>query len=176
MEGALFTTPLPLSLLAADGQSCSICLEPYIEPSPHGNAESQAGEWAVRIDLVAESSSLRRCCGHVLGKKCLAAHLRSAGPWKRRCPLCRGVWFHETVRLSRAGRRSHRSQSFSYSRRAIRATSVAAGHTSRDRSSSPVHEKLQMQEGSGEVGRTLEQVEQTLRELYSQPADTKLSQ
>jgi hypothetical protein len=193
MEVALFTTPLPLHLLAADDRLCSICHEPYIEPPSHGCTQAdQAGEWAVRIELVAESSSLRRCCGHVIGKQCLAAHLRSQGPWKRQCPLCRDVWFRNTNRPSRTSRRSGQSEALPDRGRATRSTALTTGNTNRDRSRSPLHErdeqqtsqenapesfvqrvreKLQIQKGSDEVGRTLEEVEQTLRDLYGQPAN-----
>lgn len=196
MQGALFTTPLPLSLLESSDGSCSICLEPYIEPPSHGSARGdQEGEWAVRIELVAEISAWRRCCGHIIGKQCLEAHLRSSGPWKRQCPLCRDVWFRESSRPSRANRQPHQLPAFPSNERVTRSITIAAGRTSRDRSRSPLHErdeqqtqpstpqdgssftqrvreKLQIEDGSEEVGRTLEGVEQILREFYGQPVDS----
>lgn len=76
-----------------------------------------------------------------------------------------------------------------------RSITFAADRTSRDRLRSQLHErdeqqtqpsspqdgssftqrvreKLQIGDGSEEVGRTLEEVEQTLREFYGQPVDS----
>jgi hypothetical protein len=195
MEGALFITPLPLSQLAADDRTCIICYGPYIEsPSPGCIRNHHAGEWAVRIDMIAESSSLRRGCRHVMGEQCLAAHLRSPGRWKKRCPICRSVWFHESHPTSLANQDTRPVQAFPNDRRATRSSIHTAGDANRDRSRSPLHnrdeqhttarsspgnfvqrvrETLQIEDGSNEAGRSLEEVEQRLQnELYSQRADT----
>lgn len=97
-EGALFTTPLRLASLDVSDRSCPICREPYVNPirgrqSPVDGTE----EWAVRVDMIAERSGVRRCCQHVLGRKCLEKHLHSGGPWRNKCPLCRNVWFDTTI-------------------------------------------------------------------------------
>lgn len=79
-------------------RTCPICLEPYVEPVRGGPSPADgAGEWAVRIDMIAEQSGLRRCCGHILGRICLEKHLQGEGPWRNKCPLCRNLWFHVTV-------------------------------------------------------------------------------
>lgn len=192
MPGVIFTTPLFLTSIAPANRSCSICLEPFIEPpSPGSTREDQEGEWAVRVDLVAEVSALKKCCGHILGKRCLEAHLRSPGPWRKQCPLCRDVWFRPSSRAKPATRASHRLQTAPSNGRATRFTAPAADRASRGRSGSPPRErgeqqlssahslddytdfaqqvraKLQIKDGSEEVTRTLEEVEQTLREFYS---------
>lgn len=191
MQGALFTTPLPLSLLAPSDRRCSICLEPYIEPAKHDPAcEDGEGEWAVRVDLVAEISELRRCCGHVIGKQCLEAHLRSSGPWKRQCPLCRDVWFRECNRPVDGARRSSTLQAQRSTERLARSRSHSTNDTSGNGFRSPrisrdqrqtlrqnrlseragftqrVREKLEIEDGSDEVGRSLEEVEQALKDFY----------
>lgn len=196
MQGALFTTPLPLYLLASSDQSCSICLEPYIEPPLHGSTRrDEEGEWAVRIELVAGATAQRRCCRHVIGKQCLEAHLRSSGPWKRQCPLCRDVWFREPSYPTRASRHSLQSQALPRDERVTRSMALARGRTRRGRSRSLSHdrdeeqtsqpsaphdgsnftqrvrEKLHVEDGSEQVGRTVEEVEQTLRDFYGQPAN-----
>lgn len=81
MEAALLITPLQLDQLAADNRTCSICFEPYIEnPSPSCARDRDAGHWAVRIDMVAEPSSLRRGCRHIISNQRLGAcNLRDHG-------------------------------------------------------------------------------------------------
>lgn len=191
MHGALFTTPLPLLLIAPSDRECSICLEPYIEPSQRAFAqEGQEGEWAVRVELVAEVCGLRRCCGHVMGKQCLEAHLRSSGPWKRRCPLCREVWFQETSLSAEEGR--HTSELYAQRvGQAVASSRHSPSNNARlDRSRNPrnessqshtlvrpsaqspasftqrVREKLEIKEGSDEVGKSLEEVEQVLGDFF----------
>jgi (2Fe-2S) ferredoxin len=44
--------------------------------------------------MVAEWFGPKKCCGHIMGKNCLQAHVTSNGPWKHKCPLCRDVWYH----------------------------------------------------------------------------------
>ncbi|KAF1938317.1 hypothetical protein EJ02DRAFT_315470, partial [Clathrospora elynae] len=103
--GALFTTPVLLKSLAIEDRSCPICQEAYIEPVAPGKKRDEdnskeeeeddqnAKEWPVSIDMVAEHCGLKRCCGHVIGRKCLERHLQSHGAWRNKCPLCRDVWF-----------------------------------------------------------------------------------
>ncbi|KAF2845319.1 hypothetical protein T440DRAFT_278386 [Plenodomus tracheiphilus IPT5] len=97
-EGALFTTPLRLASLEDGDRACPICQELYVEPCRSNQSLPNGGaEWAVRVDMIAERSGIRRCCGHVLGRSCLEKHLHSGGPWRNKCPLCRNVWFQTTL-------------------------------------------------------------------------------
>ncbi|KAJ4984820.1 hypothetical protein SVAN01_09693 [Stagonosporopsis vannaccii] len=182
MHGALFTTPLPLSLIAPSDRGCSICLEPYIEPLHHASTqEGQQGECAVRVELVAEASGPRRCCGHVFGKRCLEAHLRSSGPWKRRCPLCRVPWFQELNTLAEQAENIPDPHAQPNDHSIAQSRPSLLNSTNRERSRIPrndrghtlqrphaqhsasftqlVREKLKIGEGSDEVGRSLEENE-----------------
>jgi|SRR5690242_16990943 len=191
MQGALFTTPLPLLLIPPNDRVCSICPEPYIEPSqPAAAQQDQQGEWAVRVELVAETSGLRRCCGHVIGKQCLEAHIRSSGPWKRRCPLCRALWFQESRLQAEETQTTSRQQAQAegqtivlsrhtllnngqYSPRGPRnewgqsSTSQEAYAQHLANFTQRVREKLKINDGSDEVGKSLEEVEQILGEFYN---------
>ncbi|KAJ8112563.1 hypothetical protein OPT61_g5095 [Boeremia exigua] len=188
MQGALFTTPLPLVLLPPSDRECSICLEPYIEPD--SAQQSQGREWAVRVELVAEVSGLRRCCGHIIGRQCLEAHLRSSGPWKRHCPFCRDPWFREPNRPASQTQNTTETQDRPARQRFTHLRSTARSNTNRERSRSPrnepsqggmsrqaplqeqasftqrVREKLRVKDGSDEVGRSLYEVEQVLNDFY----------
>ncbi|KAF2132302.1 hypothetical protein P153DRAFT_284987, partial [Dothidotthia symphoricarpi CBS 119687] len=96
-RGALFTTPISISRLESENRACPICHEQYIEPpvTEHGHQTSDR-EWAVSVDMVAEWFGRKRCCGHIIGHRCLQAHLQASGPWRNKCPLCRNVWFHHS--------------------------------------------------------------------------------
>lgn len=140
MTSALFITPLLLSQLAADDRTCSICYEPYIDfPSPGSIRDRGAGEWAVRIEMVADPSSVRRGCYHVMGEQCLVTHLRSPGQWKKRCTMCRNSWSHEAHPTSQASRGTPRVQAVPNDRRATRSSTHTAGAADRDRSRTPLH-------------------------------------
>lgn len=97
VEGALFTTPLPLASLEESDRSCPICLEPYVEPARPGHGHSGAGEWPVRVDMIADRSGIRRLCRHVFGRACLETYFHSPAPWRNSCPLCRDIWFNIVV-------------------------------------------------------------------------------
>lgn len=191
----MFITPLQLDQLAADNRTCSICFEPYIEaPSPGCTRDHEPGEWAVRIDMVAEPSSLRRGCRHIIGKECLGAHLQSPGPWKSRCPICRDVWFHEAIPTNRVIQQPRQVQATPSGRRATRSVVQTAtngdrhGHAvgsltcleqrmmQRNNCTSflqQVRETLQIADESTDAGQSLEEVEQRLKiRLYGQPANT----
>ena len=91
---ALFITPLSLAALDVDDRTCPICLETYIEPIRHaGFTPDTEKEWPVTVDMVAEQFGQKRCCGHVVGRKCLEKHLRGPWAWRNSCPLCRDIWF-----------------------------------------------------------------------------------
>lgn len=191
MQSALFTTPLPLVLIPPNDRVCSICLEPYIEPSqPAATQQDQQGEWAVRVELVAETSGLRRCCGHIIGKQCLEAHIRSSGPWKRRCPLCRALWFQESRLQAEQTQITSRQQAQPESQTVVGSRPLLRS-TGQNRSRSPqnewgesstsqelyaqhlasftqrVRDKLEIKDGSDEVGKSLEEVEQVLGDFYN---------
>ena len=97
-QSALFTTPIPLASLEAQDQICPICHEPYIEP-PHSNCTHDSDqEWPVSMDMVAERLGIKRCCGHILGRRCLEKLLQACGEWRNKCPMCRDTWYgHSTV-------------------------------------------------------------------------------
>lgn len=96
-HGALFTTPIPLASLEADNKTCPICHEPYIEPPASGCAHDSDQEWPVSVDMVAERLGLKRCCGHILGRRCLEKHLQACGDWRNKCPICRDIWFSNSI-------------------------------------------------------------------------------
>ncbi|KAF2034317.1 hypothetical protein EK21DRAFT_107943 [Setomelanomma holmii] len=83
----------PKSLNALDDKDCPICKEPYLEPPSTHHNPSPDQEWAVSIDMVADVSGPKDCCGHIMGRRCLDQHLAAPGPWRTKCPLCRDVWF-----------------------------------------------------------------------------------
>lgn len=94
----LFTTPMNLARLPNDSNTCSLCMEPYGEYIPSTpNLNDSQPEWAVRVDLAAAQDGSTRCCGHIFGRRCLERHLKSAGRWHNKCPLCRAVWFTSPV-------------------------------------------------------------------------------
>jgi len=96
-KGALLITPIPPHKL--EDINCPICQEPYSEvPSSTKVLENDSEqEWAVSIDMVAEWFGPKKCCGHIMGRRCLEKHLQAAGQWRNKCPLCRDIWFHESV-------------------------------------------------------------------------------
>lgn len=124
-QGALFTTPVPVSQLKSDNRTCPICYEQYINPSETGyDQQPSEQEWAVSVDMTAEWFGLKRCCGHTIGKKCLAKHLHAPGPWSNKCPICRDVWFcsSEDTRVSaqQQSRQDHTTQGSNTVRRSRR--------------------------------------------------------
>ncbi|KAF1842278.1 uncharacterized protein K460DRAFT_370261 [Cucurbitaria berberidis CBS 394.84] len=96
-QGAIFTTPVSLSYLEAEDQICPICHEPYIEPCQSPRAQDPDREWPVRVDMVAEWFGLKRCCGHIIGRRCLENHLRARGAWRNKCPVCRDIWLSNSM-------------------------------------------------------------------------------
>jgi hypothetical protein len=100
-RGALIITPIGRSSL--EDTTCPICQEHYSDPPSIGlNLEPELEqEWAVSVDHVAEWFGLKRCCGHILGRRCLEQHLNTTGTWRNKCPICRDLWFHEAA-LERA--------------------------------------------------------------------------
>jgi hypothetical protein len=98
-SSALFTTPIPLDKLDTDENICPICHEDYIGPpikvkgkktkTPNGSE----GEWPVSVDMFADPTGLKHCCGHIFGRQCLITHLNGEGAWRNKCPVCRDIWF-----------------------------------------------------------------------------------
>ena len=94
-KGALLITPVALSTL--EDRACPICHEPYIEASAKQETQDTTQEWPVSVDLVAEWFGHKKCCGHVMGRRCLETHLTTPGEWSNKCPICRDIWFHRFV-------------------------------------------------------------------------------
>jgi hypothetical protein len=95
-KGALLITPIALSTI--EDRTCPICREGYVEPPVTSGSEvSEDEEWPVSVDMVAEWFGPKRCCGHIMGRKCLEKHLKTVGEWSNTCPLCRDCWFHRIV-------------------------------------------------------------------------------
>jgi hypothetical protein len=95
-RGSLITTAIPLDSLS--DPTCPICHEPYASPSD----PNPTRECAVKIDFIAEWHGFKRCCGHIIGRNCLAKQVHCGRAWRNKCPICRDVWFHESVRDVRA--------------------------------------------------------------------------
>jgi hypothetical protein len=141
-QGALFTTPLALAALDNDSRTCPICHEDYTEPYTSDSNEIPGDankEWAVSVDMVAEIRGRKRCCGHIIGRRCLKKHISGRGLWKNKCPLCRDVWFginataHTgTTTSPRAVRVDHSDRSSQPLRRSLR---IAAQATTQRESS-----------------------------------------
>ncbi|KAH8710202.1 hypothetical protein GQ44DRAFT_437007 [Phaeosphaeriaceae sp. PMI808] len=94
-KGALLITAVELSSI--EDPTCPICREPYSGADGAEERPEADQEDPVSIDMVAEWFGSRRCCGHVIGRSCLFRHLTAPGAWANKCPLCRDVWFHETL-------------------------------------------------------------------------------
>jgi hypothetical protein len=98
-SSALFTTPIPLYRLDTDETSCPICHEPYIGPPIKVKGkkteipDESEGEWAVSVDMFADPTGWKHCCGHIFGRQCLITHLNGEGAWRNKCPVCRDIWF-----------------------------------------------------------------------------------
>lgn len=92
-QAALFATPVSLASLDATERTCPICHEDYIEFSSSPTLDGLDQEWPVRVDCVAEQSGLKRCCGHIFGRRCLDKHIQSLAGWRNKCPICRDIWF-----------------------------------------------------------------------------------
>lgn len=193
-KGALLITPIALSVL--EDLQCPICHELYTEPPTPNRLRGPDQEWAVRVDMIAEWFGTKRCCGHVIGRKCLEKHLKGPGAWRNKCPLCRDVWYHEVVpkdaqqptrahlRLSAAHtpRRSQRTaeqRSIDYRMSELSLSSrhgVAPAQPSRRQQRRPTSftqrllAALEVEEGSEEVKGTMEEVERRLDELYENNA------
>lgn len=188
MQFVLFTTPLSLESLDPDSRKCPICKEPYAEyQASSTESDKDALEWAIRVDMLAAIDGQRRCCGHVFGKRCLQAHIKSPTPWHNKCPLCRSTWFtqpgdpmtqsSETQDMSAPASSQRRVTGVAASgpRRptlGARIRRSANNHTSRLRPQrSPafiqqVLAALEVEEGSDEVKASVEEVEQALARLY----------
>ncbi|KAF2823202.1 hypothetical protein CC86DRAFT_328302 [Ophiobolus disseminans] len=190
-KGALLITPI--SLLQLEDPNCPICQEPYSEVPPSPERQGPEEEWAVSIDMVAEWFGPKKCCGHIMGRKCLEKHLSAAGQWRNKCPLCRDIWFHERVpahvqwrpapippqpSADVAPRRSERIAAKATARSGTQQPKMS-DHSGINRAPRqqrprprPVHftgrlmTALQVEDGSCEVKGTLEEVEQRLSTLY----------
>ncbi|KZM23418.1 hypothetical protein ST47_g5431 [Ascochyta rabiei] len=152
MHGALFTTPVPISLLAPGDKRCNICYEAYAEPPPYGSTHKiKGGEWAKpTFDLQA------------LGEDNV---LSVAKPGFTSTNV-QFEAYHEPLQCGR----NAAAKGLSPQRETARAHA-----RQRMSSSEPIqfterlHRHLKIEEGSDEVGRTLEEVEQALGEFYGRP-------
>ncbi|CAO2657135.1 Nn.00g032610.m01.CDS01 [Neocucurbitaria sp. VM-36] len=192
---ALFTTPISPALLEEEDRVCSICHEAYMEPTTSPDSHDPGREWPVRVDMVAEQSGPKRCCGHILGRRCLEKHLQSRGEWRNKCPVCRDLWFGNST-VSDTSTREEPQASAQSERRAPnplrRSSRIALQTTARrripglqmdephrvirlrqrvqpSRSTSFMQQllgALEVEQGSDEVKATLEEVEQRLEALY----------
>lgn len=126
---------IPVRLASLEELECPICQEPYSEPNRSGQPAGSEQECAVKVDLLFEWFGRKRCCGHVIGRRCLEKQLNGSGAWRNKCPVCRDVWFHEVAPQSHARLESdarletNRSTEFDSSRRRQRGRRVAARMT-----------------------------------------------
>ncbi|KAF2877201.1 hypothetical protein BDV95DRAFT_481577 [Massariosphaeria phaeospora] len=191
----LFTTPIPLSCLEPSSLSCAICREPYGEYTPTSvDLEDGRAEWAVRVDISAAHDGGTRCCGHIFGRRCLEKHLRTAGAWHNKCPICRAVWFSYARSDTNQSTSTATTQTTSallnatatvsprvpwLSRSTLRRRHrnggigrVSSGLSNRGRLQRAsgfiqhVLDAFEVEEGSDEVKASVEQVEVTLEQLY----------
>jgi hypothetical protein len=185
-KGALLITPVALAQL--EDLECPICHELYTEPQSTDHGSEPYQEWAVKVDMIAEWFGTKRCCGHIIGRKCLSKHLKGPGPWRNKCPLCRDVWFHEVAprnaqpqvdapeppSTTRALRRSQRiAERRTMSQRSSGSTHGVARTQSRQRPQRPpirftqrLMAALEVEDGTEEVKGTMEEVERMLNRLY----------
>jgi hypothetical protein len=192
-KGALLITPISLHKL--EEPNCPICREPYCEVPTGGRTPVANQEWAVSVDMVAEWFGPKRCCGHIMGRKCLEQHLQATGPWRNKCPLCRDIWFHEyapahaaptanrpqplraqglrrSARLAAAAARPGTAQSTMSQRHGVRARQQEHRSVPQPRQvtvpfASQLLAALEVESGSNEVKGTMEEVESRLNALYS---------
>lgn len=185
-KGALLITPV--ALVQLEDKECPICHELYTEPQSTDHGSEPHQEWAVKVDMIAEWFGTKRCCGHIIGRKCLEKHLKGPGPWRNKCPLCRDVWFHEVAprgaqlpaevpeapSATRAPRRSQRiAERRSMSLRPVGARHGIARTQPRQRPQRrPIRftqrlmAALEVEDGTEEVKGTMEEVERRLNRLY----------
>jgi len=185
-KGALLITPV--ALVQLEDLECPICHETYTEPRSTDQLSEPQQEWAVKVDMIAEWFGTKRCCGHIIGRKCLEKHLKGPGPWRNKCPLCRDVWFHEVAprdaqpraetpeppSTTRAPRRSQRiAERRSASQRTSGSIRGVARTPSRQRPQRrPIRftqrlmAALEVEDGTEEVKGTMEEVERRLNRLY----------
>ncbi|KAH7402888.1 hypothetical protein BKA66DRAFT_404477 [Pyrenochaeta sp. MPI-SDFR-AT-0127] len=194
--GALLTTPISVTTLDVGDRKCPLCHELYVEPVHQNKSNDTEKEWPVSITIAAQWSGLKRCCGHIFGRRCLEKHLQASGAWRNKCPICRDVWFdntaanedttpheqlqaetHYQARVTRPLRRSLRIASRAMVRRRTRGTPL--GEDQRYASTGIQRARivgsdfmqqllraLEVNNGSDEVNGTLEEVEQKLGALY----------
>jgi hypothetical protein len=189
-KGALLITPIAIPLLK--NPQCPICHEPYTEPPSSDHLPEPEQEWAVRVDMIAEWFGTKRCCGHIVGRKCLEKHLKGPGPCRNKCPLCRDVWFHDVAprdaqpvparntlrtprRSQRIAERGARMQGLAelnlssrygvaHARSRQRATRRPARFTQQ------LLAALEVEEGTEEVRGSMEEIERRLNMLYGDVA------
>jgi hypothetical protein len=195
-KGVLIITPIGLSLL--NDTTCPVCREHYSNPpSTISNLDPESDqEWAVSVDHVAEWFGLKRCCGHILGRRCLEKHLNMIGAWRNKCPICRDLWFHEVPpvgaqssehpatqtrlrprtadpprRSQRIAAQESRSQGFSLPRMSERSGIIREGRHPRPRTRPPrfiqqLLAALEVKDVKDGVKGTRDEIERRLETLY----------
>ncbi|KAH7073267.1 hypothetical protein FB567DRAFT_196508 [Paraphoma chrysanthemicola] len=196
--------PISLRDIEDEDQNCPICREHYREPPSPGCRPEDKQEWAVSVEIVAGIDRPRECCGHIMGRKCLDMHLRARGQWRNKCPICRDVWYEVGAVEDAEGREEEQAQSepipIDPPRRSLR---IAARDRHRRSTATPMtsdrrgvnragreqrairqtrsrrfHQDLlaalDVEEGSDEIGCTLEEVKHKLEALYGSKRMTGL--